>query len=356
MKALVFCGLSNKKLESKIKTLSFINNIKSIDVIRDIKGSNLKKVKYHPTSKILSKNKLIRNIVRLFKLFYYSLKLRPNFILTFYFVPYGVMGVLCSKMSRIPVISALIGSDLDTQIKSRLGWFYMAFLKMSNIVLVRGTNSKKYLIARGINSKKIVIMPNYLDLKNFIPKKINKEFDIIYVGRISSEKNIDFMLKVVAEIKKKKKDVKMAVLGDENPRSKDQLKNKLILLAKDLNIENNISFLGHKNNVEDYLNKSRILLLSSSHEGLPAVLVEAMACGVVPIANEVGEISDLLQHNSNGIIIEKLNILSYADAVFLLLNNTGFYNKLSHNSIKVKENYSLKILSDKWNHILSFIR
>ena len=353
MKALVFCGLSNKKLESKIKILSFIADIKSIEVIRDFKGPSLKKVKYYSTSKILSKNKLIRNIVRVFKLFYYSLKLRPDFILTFYFVPYGIWGVLCSKIFRIPVISALIGSDLDTQIKSKFGWFYMAFLKMSNIVFVRGIKSKKYLAARGINNKNIVVMPNYLDLKNFIPRKINKDFDIIYVGRISSEKNIDFMFKVISEIKKKKKDVRMAVLGDENPRSKDQLKNKLMLLTKDLNIERNISFLGHKNKVEDYLNKSKILILSSSHEGLPAVLVEAMACGVVPVTMDIGDITDVAKDRINSIVINKLDINLFADSIFLLLKDKDMYNKLSKNASKISSKYELSKLVEGWRNILN---
>lgn len=125
-------------------------------------------------------------------------------------------------------------------------------------------------IAKKIKNKSIII-PVGINLKKIKKVKKSKEkFDILFVGRLIPEKNVDLLIQAV-----KNSNLKVAIIG-EGPE-----KNSLIKLVNKLDISN-ISFLGPIENEDDvysYMKSSKILVLPSIREGFGIVILEALACG-----------------------------------------------------------------------------
>ena len=105
-------------------------------------------------------------------------------------------------------------------------------------------------------------------------KDLFKKKTIVMVGRLAPQKNYSWFFDVFKEIKH---DTNLLVIGN-GPLEKE-LKEK----AKN---QKNIHFLGTKTNVYKYLNKADVFVLPSLFEGMPRVLMEALACGCVCVAND----------------------------------------------------------------------
>lgn len=128
-------------------------------------------------------------------------------------------------------------------------------------------NSNSYkLITNGIDIEKY---DSNEKLRNELRKEYNIEDKIVigFVGRISKDKNLPFFIEIMKEIIKKDRRYIFLVIGDGNELKKIKLQSK--------EIEDNIIFLGRRNDVNRQLNCMDLLVLPSKREGLPMVAVEA---------------------------------------------------------------------------------
>ena len=137
---------------------------------------------------------------------------------------------------------------------------------------------KKYLnkviiINNGIDTEKFKFN---LDKRNKIKKelKVEENFVLGHVGRMSYQKNHEFLIEIFKEIKKIIPESKLLLIGT------GPLESKLKEKVKKLNLKENILFLGLKNNVEDYFQAMDLFLLPSHFEGLPVVGIEAQSSGL----------------------------------------------------------------------------
>ena len=128
----------------------------------------------------------------------------------------------------------------------------------------------------------------------------------IHVARFHEQKNQNLLIDAFNELDRKDEDFVLLVIGDgfdHGPGA--ELKRRAC--AK-------IHFLGLKNNVADYLYCSDAFCLTSIYEGLPISLLEAMACGVVPICTNVGGIPDVIIEGVSG-YLSNVGLGEYIDAI-----------------------------------------
>jgi glycosyltransferase involved in cell wall biosynthesis len=95
--------------------------------------------------------------------------------------------------------------------------------------------------------------------------------------------------------------VLMIVGGSVNARYERRIKK----LARSCGVQNNVHFLGWREDVEHLMAQARLLLLPSKSEGLPHVVKEAMLAGVPVISSRVGAIPDVIQHQVTGWLVEQ---------------------------------------------------
>lgn len=116
----------------------------------------------------------------------------------------------------------------------------------------------------------------------------------IHVARYHEQKNQGLLIDAFNELDREETDFVLLILGDGFEQGRGaELKDKAC---------RNIHFLGLKNNVADYLYCSDAFCLTSMYEGLPISLLEAMACGVVPICTKAGGIPDVIEDGVTGLL------------------------------------------------------
>ena len=196
----------------------------------------------------------------------------------------------------------------------------------------------------------------------------NEEFlfngkSIIYVGRFDENKAPNRLIESFYELRNSRKideNVKLIFIGNGEEKFENYLKN----LVLNLDLQENIFFLGFRSNPYKYIKKSTILVSSSFSEGLPGVVIESvfLKTPVVTTNSSLGlwEIFDCdnsynaflddIYVANNGIITSNLmepenenkNILSLSKAIDMLLNDPKFYNQIKINDFKF-----MKLLDEK---------
>lgn len=136
----------------------------------------------------------------------------------------------------------------------------------------------------GINKNKIEVIYNPFDcnlIEELSKEEIEKELQplfkndvIINVGRLTEQKGQWHLIKAFSELKKQNKNVKLAMLGQ------GELREDLEELVRQLNLEQDVIFLGFRKNPFKYIAKAKVFALTSLFEGFPMCIAEAMACGV----------------------------------------------------------------------------
>lgn len=162
----------------------------------------------------------------------------------------------------------------------------------------------------------------------------------IHVARFHALKNQKLLIDSFNELAKEDVDFILLVLGNGwSTEVAMLLKNKAC---------SKIIFLGEKNNVGDYLLCSDAFCLTSTFEGLPISLLEALSAGVTPICTPVGGVPDVIKEGETGYLSEEINLPSYISTIHRFLNK-----KLDPESLKrhFKDNFSMKACTDKYLRI-----
>jgi len=190
-------------------------------------------------------------------------------------------------------------------------------------IIVHTVLQKRELLSyKGFEQLDIRVMPLGVDIEKFTPKDKNdfESINLLYVGRISRLKQIELTIETVAELQQKQnKKVVLKIIG---PISDVDYYNELRGLVKELNIYNNIIFVGaiKQNELIPYYQKSDLLLLPSAHESFGMVMIEAMACGtpVAALRNSGGP-DEIVTNKVTGILSEKenyvLDVLNHFDSI-----------------------------------------
>lgn len=196
----------------------------------------------------------------------------------------------------------------------------------------------------GINQDAKFYFHNYpLTKPEFIKDEtVNSEFDIIYFARICKDKGIEDLLKAVYLVKKEKPDASLHIIGAVG----NSYKRYLLHMIKELNIENNVKFLGFLETQQDvykHCMKARICVLPTYQDIIPGTIIESMLMKLPVIAYAVGGIPDLNIRKETVVLVEKKNISQLAEKILFLLNDNQKYNILAKNAYDfAKEKFNNK--------------
>jgi glycosyltransferase involved in cell wall biosynthesis len=184
--------------------------------------------------------------------------------------------------------------------KGLFGWVIERLAsKLASENIAVSEKTRKHLEKIGV--KNVRVIPNGIDLKNIESvKPSEEESDVIFVGRLIKDKNLDVLIKAISLIKTVMPDIRCVIVGD-GPE-----KEKLIRLAKELKVEDNLKFTGFLENHDDvigYMKSSKVFVLPSTREGFGIVALEANACGlpVVTVSHEGNAVCDFI-NCENGFI------------------------------------------------------
>jgi glycosyltransferase involved in cell wall biosynthesis len=348
---LLTCKLFDKDAFRFSQPIADLENINKLYVFRDQEAADYPNIEY--ITPPVKKPAVIKFMYRISQMLLLRVK-KIRLIIGIYEIPHGLIAVLVGLLRRKPSVLCIIGNPAYTPVRSGLRKKVTdLIINKASFVTTTGTSSKSFLVNEGVPEYKIFILPNSIDIAYFQPNSLEKEFDIISIGRLSPEKRILDFIEIVNIIRKTIPGIKVAIGGDGPQRT--EIENRIA----DLNLHDTITMKGYIKDEElvEFYNKSKLFLLCSETEGFPRTVIEAMACGIPCISTNVGDVSDLIQDNITGGLVHNISDLkSFADKSIHLLNDKAYYDQISSNALQlVSLKCSHLAAQETWNSILKTI-
>lgn len=298
-----------------------------------------------------------------------------------------IFDLICATHENIPIISCIHNDpkcalksiiDLWDECKLKLGWkFYLSSPLHFARAVYRYYNRRKYisgkyqeyydtcdaivLLSKKFynNFNKLANIKDHSKLyaisnpNSFTATDIsvaNKEKIVLFVGRQDFQKRVDRLLRIWKIVYSKNQEWKLQIIGDGTHKFFYEI------LCRSLKLKN-VEFLG-KRNPEDYYKKASILCITSSHEGLPMVMIEALQYEVIPIAyNSFESVTDIITDQKTGFIIDKFSERQYSHVLQLLMSNAEYRDKIRNNISEFNKvsKFDTKKIVEKWEHLLTSI-
>lgn len=228
-----------------------------------------------------------------------------------------------------------------------LAYHYTNFLSDKNTNVSK--EATQSLINRGaFNQSNVITVYNGIDIDKFSKlsgyKQDRETIRFISIGRFNEQKDYPNLLNAITKISSKK-NLSFDIVGD------GELRPLIEDLIQSLDIGDKVKLLGRRSDIPDLLDNSKFLILSSKHEGLPTVVIEAMACGCFVIATDCGGTAEIM--GDTGILVPPQDSQALAQAMQQALSLTD--EQISSNNIRarkrIEELFSLEKSVEKWLEI-----
>lgn len=141
-------------------------------------------------------------------------------------------------------------------------------------------------------------------------------------GRLAPEKAFDLLIRALAELRLQGHRARLVILGEGDDRP------RLEALIREHNLQAVVTLAGWQSDVRRYFEAMDLFALSSLREGLPNVLLEAMALEVPCVATRIAGIPRLIQHEENGLLVEAGDQVGLTNALNVLLSQAGLREEL----------------------------
>jgi glycosyltransferase involved in cell wall biosynthesis len=191
---------------------------------------------------------------------------------------------------------------------------------------------------------------NQVNLRQDISRFTKKGFTIGAIGRLSSEKGFELLIESIAELVSEGKDFYLVLLGE------GKLKNLLETRGEALGLKDRLLLPGYVADAASYMPLFDLFILSSFTEGLPMVLLEAMAAEIPIVATNVGGVAKTLNNGSAGLLIKPGSKKEIKDAVLSISKDPkAVHLRVSNAKQRVQEKYSSRAMALKYKTIYETI-
>lgn len=159
------------------------------------------------------------------------------------------------------------------------------------------------------------------------------EIMLFSVAELTERKNLAVAVKAMSKIKSQ--NVKYFVRGEGN------LKDYLLGLIKENNLEDKVFLLGYGKDVPQMCSAADVFIFPTLQEGLPVALMEAMACGLPILCSNVRGNVDLIENGKGGYTYDKYDDEGFARGIDLLANDNQLRNKMIESNFMKLTDFSL---------------
>jgi glycosyltransferase involved in cell wall biosynthesis len=245
--------------------------------------------------------------------------------------PVGLSAVLAAKLLGLPSSSIYhtdfpqyVGILTDDAFMETLTWNYMHwFYSQQELVYVNSEDYRRSWIARGIPEERLRILPRGLDTRLFTPERRQEGFWqergasadealVLFVGRVSKEKNLDMLVAASRELERQKVPVRFLFVGDGPyaPEMKRLLPGAIFT-----------GYLDGEALAAAYASAD-LFAFPSTTDTFGNVILEAQACGLPCIVSDLGGPRDLVCHNVDGLVTRALDVGELTAAIVRLARDS----------------------------------
>jgi glycosyltransferase involved in cell wall biosynthesis len=185
----------------------------------------------------------------------------------------------------------------------------------------------------GVKAERNLLLENAIDTEEYSRKlvptaakaKLGLATDGLLVGacgRLEQEKAFDLLIRSVAVCRDRGLNVRLAIVGEGSDRP------RLEAIIRESNLTDRVTIAGWQSDVIAWFEAMDLFALSSLREGLPNVLLEAMAMGVPAMATRIAGIPKLIEHNRNGLLVTAGDQTELTEALAKLLSDADLRDDL----------------------------
>lgn len=177
-------------------------------------------------------------------------------------------------------------------------------------------------------------------------ENVKRENWIVTVGRLTYQKGIDYLIEVAKEVLKQNKDWKWLILGEGEERK------KLEQAIAQNHLEKQLILKGRVENIEWYLNRAKLFVLTSRYEGLGMCLIEAMQMKVpcVSFDIKIGP-SEIIEDKVNGVLVSPFNIKNMIEEINSLLDDKNSLQEMSESTMLHFERFKKEAIIKRWDKV-----
>jgi len=241
----------------------------------------------------------------------------------------NILGGIAAKLAGVKSVATV---HLHTETTYRLRLYKIVdllALRFFPRVIAVSENLRRYLIAAGLSPEKVVTVHNAIDLEAFISsvslhsdKELRDRLGlgsdqpvVSIIGRLTSQKGHRYFLESAKCILEVLPETRFLIVGD------GPLREDLEGLSLSLGIAQAVRFLGYRQDVATLMSISDVIVMPSLREGLPYVLLEALALARPVVGTPVGGIPEVVKHRETGFLVPPKDSESLAEAVIRMLRN-----------------------------------
>ena len=234
-------------------------------------------------------------------------------------------------------------------------------LRLCGRIIAVSDGIKDELVRSGIKQDKVTVIPNAVAssigedelLAGRHEKRLSlgiapDDFVVGYLGRLSKEKGLHYLIQAIAELRDQMVTVKLLIVGDGPER------HALEQMVKDKELDSCVIFAGFQDDIENWLSVFDVFVLPSLTEGTPMALLEAMATGVPVIATKVGGVPKVVNNQENGLLVPSGDHQAIINGLNMLKNNPELRARLAKaGTDTIKANYSVDMWCRKIEKVYS---
>ena len=253
-----------------------------------------------------------------------------------YAIPHSISALLAQQIMapkrRLPFITTLHGTDITLVGTDRSYYPITRFsIERSDGVTSISEGLRRQTVETFEISREIRVITNFVNCELYRPDDARKgasayaskdEKLLIHVSNFRPVKRVLDCVRILAEVRKRAP-ARLLMVGDGPERGPAEH------LARELKVERHVSFLGKQNHVERLLPLAHVLLMPSEMESFGLAALEGMACGVVPVATQVGGVPELITDGEDGYLEAVGDIQAQAARVVALLTDEELHYRMS---------------------------
>tara|TARA_R110000744_G_scaffold189596_8_gene308695 strand:- start:33 stop:1130 length:1098 start_codon:yes stop_codon:yes gene_type:complete len=261
----------------------------------------------------------------------------------------NVLGTLIGLLNKVPVIISERTNPYHQRIPKIWDLLRTITYRFSDVLVVQTETIKKFFDKK-ISTKKLIILPNPISIeltnKRFLTDQSQKKNIVLSVGRLNSLKAFDMLIKAFAQTNHTNWELWIAGDGQEH--------NNLQKLINELELNDHVKLLGLVKDIYKLYNISKIFAFSSTYEGFPNVLIEAMHFGLACVSTDcpTGP-SELIKNGENGYLVPVGDIDEMRDKLSSLMKEQSKIKQFGEKSIITVQRYEEEKVVEQWKEVIN---
>lgn len=190
--------------------------------------------------------------------------------------------------------------------------------------------------------KNAIVIPNFTNIKPQGYNLLEKRRTVVNVGRLSSQKNQKVLVKAWSIVHERFPDWDLEIWGN------GELHDELTRQISDLGLDEKVRLMGVSHHIEEVYRYASFFVLSSSYEGQPLVMIEALQSSLPCVCFAVNGVRGTIRNGENGYIIEEMTADALADGILKMMEHKEEIPVMAQRAKESAKDFEKEQIMKRW--------